>query len=341
MGHLRQNMATKEWVIVSTERAKRPHEFAVRRDQATHSLPEWDADCPFCSGHEELDLELLRLPADGEWQVRVLRNKFPALEVKGDLVRSFDGVHRLMSGIGYHELVVDSCTHNACHARQTPAQVALVLEAFHRRAEVIASDPRIAQIIFFQNHGPSAGASLPHPHSQIVGLPIVPYEMRARAEEARRHYDDDGSCVLCAMLQDELADATRIVAESEHFVAFVPYAADSPFHTWILPRRHEPSFLGSTEAERADLGELLHRILAGLYAGLNDPDYNYILRTAPLQERCDYLHWYVTIVPRLTQAAGFELGSGMFINTVLPEECAAFLRAILADAEPARHLDTL
>jgi len=142
--------------------------------------------------------------------------------------------------------------------------------------------------------------------------------------------------VMCDMLHQELADQSRIVMETEHFVAFVPYAAYSPFHMWILPKRHQSSYLMSTETERADLGGVLHHVLAALHQGLNDPDYNYIIRSAPLRDGGgDYLHWYVTVVPRVSQAAGFELASGMFINTALPEESAAFLRTQIRDDAPS------
>lgn len=327
MGELRQNMATKEWVIIATERAKRPQDFALTPGNGCGHLPDWDPACPFCPGNEEHDLEVLRLPAEGDWQARIVRNKYPALAAEGDVSRNFDGVYRQVSGVGYHELLVHSRLHNVCHATETPEQVALAMEAYYQRGLAIAQDPRIVQIIYFQNHGPSAGMSLPHPHGQLMALPIVPYELRVRSEEARRHYDDTGRCVLCDMLEMELAERSRVVLESEHFVAFVPYAAFSPFHTWILPRRHEASFLMTTAEERADLGHVLHQVLVGLYEGLNNPDYNYIIRSAPLRDGGDvYLHWYLTVVPRVSKTAGFELASGMFINTSIPEESAAFLR---------------
>ncbi|GAG03335.1 unnamed protein product, partial [marine sediment metagenome] len=169
-------------------------------------------------------------------------------------------------------------------------------------------------------------------HAQIIALPIVPFEIRSRTEEARRYFDDTARCVFCHMLSDELKVGTRVIAESEHFVAFVLYAAFSPFHTWIVPRRHEPSFLRATAHEMADLGDLLHRVLRKLYVGLRDPDYNYAIRTAPLRDPgYDYLHWYITLFPRITHTAGFEMGSGMFINSAMPENSAAFLRSVSAE----------
>lgn len=329
MPELRQNIATKEWVIIATERAKRPEEFVQPARPLTQDRPAWDAACPFCPGNEELDLEVMRIPEQGPWQLRVVRNKYPALHREGERTRTFKGIHRQISGVGYHEVLIESPQHNTCPALESKAEVSLMLEAFRIRGREIAQDARIEQIIWFKNHGEHAGTSLAHPHTQLIGLPIVPYHIRARTEEARRYFDDTGRCVFCHMLADELKDAHRLVAKSRHFVAFVPYAALSPFHIWILPRRHESNFLNTTAHELADLGELLRLLLRKLYLGLKDPDYNYVIRSAPLRDpSTEYLHWYVTIVPRVTQSAGFELGSGMFINVGLPEASAAFLREV-------------
>ncbi len=329
MAELRQNMATKQWVIIATERAKRPKEFAANSRALTPQRPEWDAECPFCPGNEEIDLEVMRIPDSGPWQVRVVRNKFPALEEAGDRLRVFDGVHRQISGVGYHEVPIESPRHNTCPALEAPEQVALMLQTFQRRGQAISQDPRIEHIIYFKNHGRRAGTSLEHPHTQLIGLPIVPYNIRVRTEEARRFFDDRGRCVYCTMWKDELEDGRRIVLESERFVAFILYAALSPFHLWIVPRRHEPSFLNATEDELTELGHVLHEVLYKLYAGLNDPDYNYVIRSAPKRDvQQEFLHWYLTVVPRVTRSAGFELGSGMFINTALPEDSAEFLQSV-------------
>jgi UDPglucose--hexose-1-phosphate uridylyltransferase len=225
--------------------------------------------------------------------------------------------------------VVESPRHNTCAALELPDQVTLTLETFKIRSREIAQDPRIEQIICFHNHGLRAGASLVHPHSQIIALPVVPSNIRTRIEEARRYFDDTGQCVFCYMLSDELRSGVRIVAENEDFAAFVLYAALSPFHMWIVPRRHEPTFLRTSGSQLAALGDILHQVLRKVYVGLKDPDYNYAIRTAPLHDPgYDYLHWYITLIPRVTRSAGFELGSGMFINTALPERSAEFLRSV-------------
>ena len=330
MSELRQNVATREWVIIATERAHRPTVYAEAPDRLlTEHHPPHDADCPFCPGNEERDLEIDRSPTEGDRRVRVVANKYPALHEETPLTRSFDGVKRRISGAGHHEVVVEHRQHNTTLALMKPSAVAQVLEMYYARGWEIQGDPRMEQIIFFKNHGQRAGASLTHPHSQIIALPVVPSHIRQRTEEARRYFDDTGDCVYCKILADELASGERLVAASEHFVAFVLYAASSPFHIWILPRRHNVSFLFTEPHERADLAALVRDVLRRIYRGLRDPAFNLIIRTAPAKEmHSDYLHWYVTLVLRLSRTAGFELGSGVFINPTLPEECAEFLRSI-------------
>lgn len=331
MPEMRQNLATKEWVVIATERARRPEDFAHPTRTPLEAQPDWEEDCPFCPGNEEDELEVMRLPmtADAPWKIRVVRNKYPALSVEGEKVRVFDGIRRSMSGVGHHEVLVESPRHNTCPALETVDEITRSLQTFQFRGRSFVEDARIEHVIYFKNHGVRAGTSLAHPHCQIIGLPVVPHQFRVRADEARRYFDDTGDCVVCRMLAGELEDEARVVAKSDLFVAFVPYAAFSPFHIWIVPLRHHASFLSTRNEELSDLARLLRTVLRKLYFGLNDPDYNYVLRSSPVREASfDYLHWYLAIVPRVSQSAGFELGSGMFINTALPEDSAAFLRGI-------------
>ncbi|HIC87953.1 MAG TPA: galactose-1-phosphate uridylyltransferase [Anaerolineae bacterium] len=330
MSEIRQNLVTKEWVIIATERAHRPEEFVHATRPLTETRPVWEPGCPFCPGNEEgTPAELLRLPPTGPWQIRVVLNKYPALKYDAELIRHSDGIYRSITGAGHHEIIIESPRHNTTIALQAPAETTLALHASRSRGRFFAKDPRVEQIIFFKNHGPRAGTSLVHPHAQVIALPIVPHSLRTRAEEARRYFDDTGECALCRMYQDELHDKVRLVAENQGFVAFILYAAFSPFPLWIVPRRHEPSFLNATDQELEDLADIMYTVLRKLYIGLKDPDYNYVIRSAPLHDPgLGYLHWYVSIIPRVSRSAGFELGSGMFINTSLPEESAAFLRSV-------------
>jgi UDPglucose--hexose-1-phosphate uridylyltransferase len=323
-------MATREWVIIATERARRPYDYVeATQPLTTETQSLHDRVCPLCPGNEELDLEIERAPVKDPWQTRVVANNFPALSQEGDLTRTFDGVCRYISGVGHHEIVVEHPQHNTTLALMSPAEIESVLHTFYNRGWDIMRDARMEQIIYFKNHGERAGASLKHPHSQIIALPVVPNEIRHHIEEARRYFDDNGECVYCVMLRDELEKGLRIIETTPHFVAFVLYAAPSPFNFWIVPRQHSVSFLFTQKDELADLAQILHNVLRRLYLGLRDPSYNLVIRTAPAKEmNTDYLHWYMSVIPRLSNPAGFELGSGMYINSALPEESAAFLRDV-------------
>ncbi|MFQ5817873.1 MAG: galactose-1-phosphate uridylyltransferase [Terriglobia bacterium] len=331
MPEIRQNIITRQWVIIATERARRPEQFAQKGEKK--ALPAYDPTCPFCPGNEAMaPPETLRLPGKDGWQVRVVPNKFAALAAAGALVRSHAGIKRTMTGVGIHEVIVETPVHNATTALLSDAEVVQILDSYQQRYAAIVTDPRVAQVTLFKNHGEAAGTSLEHPHSQLIGTPIIPMEVRDRMETALHFYDEEGECVFCRTLAEERDEGTRVVVEGEHFTAFVPFAALSPFHIWIFPKRHSASFAQMDEKEKLNLARVLRRVLRKLYDGLGNPDYNYTIRTAPHDAAgVNYYHWYLSIVPRLTRMAGFELGSGMFINTALPEESAKFLRKVKVD----------
>ena len=343
MPELRQNLATKEWVIIATERARRPHEFAGEVRELTHMRPEYVASCPFCPGNEnETPEDLLQWPARGPWLVRVFPNSYPALSRYGERERVMEGLERKLNGVGYHEVIVESPLHNATPALQRPEEIVLALKAFQTRGREIMEDPRIEQVFYFKNHGPSAGCSVEHPHSQLLALPMVPFGTRVRTEELRRTIDDEGVCPYCEMVKMELQEGERIITQNKDFVAFIPYAAFSPFHTWIVPRRHGPTFLDLDPHELHSLAAIMREVLGKVYFGLNDPDYNTIIRSAPNRDSCSaYLHWYVSVVPRVTKSAGFELGSGMAINPSLPEASARFLREQSSTWEESRKTEEI
>jgi UDPglucose--hexose-1-phosphate uridylyltransferase len=329
MAELRQNVLTREWVIISPERAKRPDEFARKKD-GERILPEYVPECPFCVGNEDLTInELFRVSDNKGWKVRVVSNKYPALTSQGERVRRVEGIYRSMTAVGFHEVIVDHRLHNMTMALMTDDEVADILKVYRRRYHEIKKDSRIEAIILFKNHGEAAGTSVSHPHSQLVATPIVPNQIRSRMEEAIRYFDDTGECVCCRTVQDELQAKERLIFQSKNFVAFIPYAALSPFHTWIFPLRHVSSFDGINDEEIKEFAKCLRTVLAKLYHGLNDPDFNCSIRSIPTRDlRTEYFHWYFTIVPRVSKTAGFEIGSGMYVNTALPEESAEFLRKV-------------
>jgi UDPglucose--hexose-1-phosphate uridylyltransferase len=332
MPEFRLNEATKDWVIIATERAKRPHEFRLSDKSLTQGRPVQKGDCPLCPGNEHLeqDLELLRLEGGQTgWDVRVLPNKFPALSPNLSSARWEEPMARRMEGWGHHEIVIDSRRHNATLASATQENVGLMLQAWRIRYNELLSRPESAHVTVYKNHGERAGTSLEHPHSQIVSMPIIPGQVRHRLEDNMRFFNEFGRCVYCKMLEHEQAEKTRVVQQSEHFTAFVPFAAFSPFHLWILPHRHTPCFAEVTDEEIQDLANVLRMTMARYYYGLNDPDFNLVVQSAAREYvGAAFFHWYLAVVPRLSKAAGFEMGTGMFINTSIPENDARFLREV-------------
>ncbi len=330
MPELRQNYLTKEWVIIATERAKRPEELATKRVRQTGAS--FVPTCPFCPGNEgQTPPEIVRYPAgeNGSWKVRVVANKFAALSPNVQPVRTVRRSRRVIGGFGHHEVIIDTPDHAGCMALMADSDVATVLRTYKARYDALTIDRRIAHVTVFKNHGTAAGASLQHPHSQLIATPIISYQIRQRFREALTHYDEYGECMFCQMLLEDLEEQKRIVLATDHFVALELFGSGSPFCTHIYPRRHMASFGEIGEEEIADLAKTLRTLLAKLYYGLDDPDFNYTIRSAPVEYTgANHFHWYVSVIPRLTQVAGFELGSGMFINTVLPEAAAEFLRNV-------------
>ncbi len=329
MPEIRYNPITSDWVIVATERAKRPHEF-VRRDRDPDDIPPYRCDCPFCFGNEvRTPDELYRLSDERGWRVRIASNKYPALAAEGAREWTRRGFFRAVTGVGYHEVVIEHPQHNATIAQMETADVLNILRVYRTRYAELRRDPRIEAIVIFKNHGAEAGTSLEHPHSQIAATPVVPTQFRDRIDTAMRFFDTTGECLFCRVLAEEMTMGERVVAASPAFVSFVPYAALSPFHLWIFPRRHISSFDDTTDWELADLAAVLRDSLARLYYGLGNPAYNFTIRSVPTDEQqTDYFHWYLAIVPRVSKTAGFEMGSGMYINTSLPEASAEYLRAV-------------
>lgn len=327
MPELRQNLITRDWVIIATERARRPDQF-VSEKKAVIPLNEYDPECPFCPGNEHLTTdEHFKLLNNDKWAVRVVPNKFPALNSKGSGKRSINGIYRSMDAFGIHDVVIEHPRHDLHFALYDTHSIENIMYAYKRRYQEIKSDKRVESIVIFRNHGKAAGTSLVHPHSQIVATPVVPFQVRSRLDTAIRYFDDNGECIFCRTLNEEISAKERIIFATELFTAFIPYAALSPFHIWIFPNRHFASFDEITDTETIALAETLHSVLKKLFVALNNPDFNFTIRSIPTHEKnSDYFHWYIAIVPRITIAAGFELGSGMYISTAIPEESAKFLR---------------
>lgn len=329
MSELRYSIATGDWVVFATERAKRPHDF-VKAGKAPKALPEYEAACPFCPGNEnKTPRELFRM-ADGKgWKVRSVPNSFAALSAQADPRRNIEGIHISMGGFGDHEVIVENRRHNTCIALMGNAEVEDIIRAYKSRYVSLKDVPGIEAIIIFKNHGSGAGTSIEHPHSQLVATPIIPPHVKAQISHAADFYEKTGRCIYCRIIEDELKAKTRVILKTDHFVSLLPYAGAMPFAIWICPKRHEPSFSAIKDDEIEDMARNLQSTLKKLYYGLENPDFNYTIRSYAAKEGGDeYLHWFLNIIPRMTLPAGFELGSGMFINVSMPEESAEFLRQV-------------
>jgi UDPglucose--hexose-1-phosphate uridylyltransferase len=326
MSELRFNVISKEWVIIASERAKRPQDF--RKTVRAEAAPAFDKDCPFCPGNEGgFSDETFRIGDKKIWKARAVYNKFPALSPDRSLSHALEGMHNRINGYGDHEVIVEHARHDMLIPLMSDEDVCNIIKIYKSRYDSLKKMGGIEAITIFKNQGLGAGASKSHPHSQLVATPIVPPQIRNRLDSAVKYFDVTGRCVICDMLAGEVKEKKRIIRETGGYVSLVPYASAAPFIFWIVPKRHAPSFGDIDEAGIAGLGGILKDALSRLYHGLDNPDYNFTIRSIPVNE-CgrDYFHWYLTIVPRISQPAGFELGSGIFINASIPEECAEFLR---------------
>jgi UDPglucose--hexose-1-phosphate uridylyltransferase len=329
MSELRFDMATNDWVVFAPSRALRPKDL---HKESRLEPTKASGICPFCPGHEAFtppEIYAVRSQSSS-WKVRVFANKFPALRIE-ETPERFEDAHSFssMGGCGAHEVIVESPEHDTFLAQHPAEQVELILATLQLRYRDLMRDKRFQTVILFKNHGLGAGTSLQHPHWQLIATPVVPRVLRVQHIEADEYFDRYGTCMFCTMLQRELAARTRIVCENEDYVAFMPFASHVPFETWIMPRSQQSSFLFVDAKRLRALAEILKTSLLKLHTGLDNPDFNLTIDDVPRGgEDKEYFRWHMRILPRLSTPAGFELGSGMSINTVLPEEAAAFLREV-------------
>jgi UDPglucose--hexose-1-phosphate uridylyltransferase len=329
MSELRQDRVTGAWVIIAPERRNRPQ----RRTDLTHTpppRPSFDPDCPFCPGNEAIlpgILEDVAIDRPPGWKVRVVPNKYPAVHADtamGQAARR-DGV--IMAGYGHHDVVIETPRHDADLASMADDEIETVLSAYHRHFTWLSAQPNIQRVIVFRNYGSTSGASLAHPHAQLVALAMTPPDLQSRAALARSWHDHHGRCILCDEIETERADGRRAIEETDAFTAFVPFAATCPFEVWLLPRRHQTSFAELERGELGEMGRLLRSVLCRLKGLLGDPPYNIALDSAgPAEAGSPHLHWRLRIAPSLTMPGGFELATGMAINPSSPEDDARALR---------------
>ncbi|MCL1925842.1 MAG: galactose-1-phosphate uridylyltransferase [Syntrophorhabdaceae bacterium] len=330
MTDLRKDPITGRWVIISKERAKRPHGFA------REPLDRGDSElCPLCPGNERMTPpEILAYrdsggPNDSNWTLRVVSNRFPALRIEGELGKTADGIYDRMNGIGAHEVVIENPSHDVDLFDLPEKQFQNVLWAYRERFLDLKRDHRFKSAIVFKNHGLAAGAALAHSHSQIIALPIVPKRVMEELLGAREYYRFRDRCVLCDIVMQEMEQKIRIVEETAEFLVYAPYAPRFPFETWIVPKRHQCAYEMINENQAYALAAVFRRTLRRLNIALENPSFNFIIHSAPFEEGAsDFYHWHVEIMPKMTNVAGFEWGSGFYINPTSPEESAKFLREL-------------
>lgn len=340
MGELRKDPILGRWVIIATERSQRPEAFIHTKEPSETNTE----NCPFCEGHEKTtppEIYSLRSPHtkpnDPGWRIRVVPNKFPACGIDIGLAKKGFGLHDKMTNFGAHEVIIESPDHRKEIKDQSIEHIADIIRVIQFRVEDLHKDQRFRYILVFKNKGKEAGASLLHPHHQLIGLPITAKRVREELHGAQAYFKLKERCIFCDLIEQEMAEKERIIYENDGFISFCPYAARLPFETWILPKDHSIDFYGPKAKEKVHaMADIIKVMLNKYNQVLNDPDYNYIVHSAPNRfPRSGYwhtieydFHWHIELFPKLTRVAGFEWGSGFYINPVSPEMAAKYLREV-------------
>jgi UDPglucose--hexose-1-phosphate uridylyltransferase len=329
MPELRKDPILGRWIIIAQERSKRPTDFVVDEPKTKGGF------CPLCPGHEKTTppevLAFGRNSTDpahiGDWKLRVVPNKFPALVIEGNLDKQGDGIYDRMNGIGAHEVVIESPNHEDSFAYLPLMQMKLVFTAYRDRIHDLGKDNRFCYVMVFKNHGRAAGASLEHPHSQLVALPVLPRMVDSELKGSKSYFNYKDRCIFCDIIHQELQQKTRLVCENEFFVTVTPFAPRTPFEMWIMPKQHSSAYEDINESQLIGLSEIFSESLRRLDDCIPNIPYNFILHTQPLRAQpLEHYHWHFEIVPKLTSIAGFEWGTGFYINPMTPEETCTYLR---------------
>ncbi len=329
MAELRRDPIVGRWVIIEDTPAKKPQDFHV---EAHHY--EDPTNCPFCYGNEHMtppEIQAFRFdktPANASgWQVRVVPNKFPALQIEGELDRRGVGIFDMSNGIGAHEVIIETPYHSKDICDLEVAEIEKILEMYALRSRDLQKDERFKYIMIFKNYGTAAGATLDHNHSQLIALPMIPKNVAEELHGAKEYFAFRERCIFCDMIRQEIDEKERILEESRSFISFCPFVSRFPFETWIIPRQHRPNFRDITADEIKELAPMLKNVLGRMKVALNDPPYNFIIHTSPVDGSCkaEY-HWHIEIMPRLSRIAGFEWGTGFYIVPTPPELAIRYLK---------------
>ena len=330
MAEFRRDPITGRWVIIATERAHRPRQLGPASDS---SLPQ---PCPFCTGNEALTPpEVWANRADSQanrpgWRVRVVPNKYPALEPGDPWQKIHDGFYQSQPGLGVHEVIIECPDHLVHMAELADEKFTDILRAYRERLAALSRDPRWRYLLIYKNQGDRAGATFEHLHSQLVALPSVPREALDEIAGAEAHFAASGRCIYCEIIERELADGARVIFAHDQFIALCPFAPRFAYETWILPRTHDAVFLECSDQALKECARALRETLRRLNRALDDPPFNYFIHSLPSHvSATQCYHWHLEITPQLFRAAGFELGSGSNINGVAPEAAAKRLREVM------------
>ncbi len=330
MPELRKDPVIGRWVIISTERGKRPSDFADAEVKKKGGF------CPFCYEHEDkTPPEIFALRPDKSsrdkpgWSLRVVPNKFPALRVEGQLNRQGEGIYDKMNGVGAHEVIIENPDHYKDLADMEVPGIREVFWTFRERILDLKKDIRLKYVMVFKNHGVSAGASLEHTHSQLIATPIIPKTVVEEMEGAKQYFSYKDRCIFCDIIRQELNNNVRVVYDEEHFIALEPYAPRFPFETWIIPKEHYSHYESISDDLLNHLAVTMKEVLGRINLALNHPPYNFVIHTYPMQDDdIDSFHWHIEFMPKLTKVAGFEWGTGFHINPTSPEDAAQYLKQI-------------
>jgi len=337
MPELRKDPVVGRWVVFSPERQIRPERYVC--EELPPTRPE---DNPFLEGHEAYTPpEIYAIRPNGSapngpgWQLRVIPNRYPALRVEGNLDKEAVGFYDRMNGVGAHEVIVETPHPQLALEQQPLPGVVRVLQAWRARMIDLSRDIRLHYALVFKNHGARAGATMPHPHSQLIAMPVTPIVVKEKLAAARAYFIEKDRNLFEDILKSERTSGERVVFENDGFTAFCPFASRFPFETCLMPRRQSPDFQTASDGELLLLAEGIQRVLSTYASVLDQPSYNLILQTAPFRRSrhpdawstidSDY-RWHIEILPRLTGVAGFEFGTGVYINPTLPEDAANVLR---------------
>ncbi|MEW6101182.1 MAG: galactose-1-phosphate uridylyltransferase [Candidatus Omnitrophota bacterium] len=331
MSEIRRDPIIGRWVIVDTDHPSKPEDFEYEQ-----YIPK-GGTCPFCYGNEAMtppEIEAFREPSTSPntsgWQVRVVPNKFPALQIEGELDRRGLGIYDLSNGVGAHEVLIETPYHHKDIPELLNNEVEAFLSMSCRRSHDLVKDKRFKYIMIFRNYGSAAGASLEHPHTQIVALPMVPKNVSEEIKGAEHYFEYRDRCIFCDIIRQESQDKERVILENKHFLSFCPFVSRFPFEIWIIPKKHNGYYCHMPQEEIPSLASILKDTIAKVKKVFVNLSYNYIIHSSPIngEHNVDFYHWHLEFMPKLTRVAGFEWGTGFYLDPTSPELAAKFLKEV-------------